>query len=251
MKITIYQVIRNIGGQLEIETFPTQVQADQCAAMHLKDAYEKCAFDESFDAWVAEFADVNEAWTDLEEYDTLHVEQVEIELPPPAGVNAELLAALKAIRARAVGEFDCPELMAKGPLSDLVSDVAAYATDAIAAAEAGQVETPKPVRIGIVVDGGLIQEVFADGPAPQVYVIDYDVDGTADDIMDVPQGGEKTAPACINVWTPDASNAEAVETLDAIDAWNQSSTELSPLKAVLKRQAAEMDTSIGGKGGVS
>ncbi len=129
--------------------------------------------------------------------------------PPPAGVNAELLAA------------------AKNYLASYGNHLARYGAEcdlkkAIAAAEAGQVEAVKPVRIGVVVEGGIVQEVFADGPAPRVYIIDYDGD-TSDhpSVMAVPQDDGRTENARIGLWTPDTSNPSgANETFDAIDAWD-------------------------------
>jgi len=91
---------------------------------------------------------------------------------------------------------------------------------------AGQLQsTEKPVRIGVVVEGGLIQGVFADGPAPQVYVIDYDVD--SDDhpsIVEIPQDDGETANASVCIWSPDTSNPSgANETFNAIDVWDKGS----------------------------
>jgi hypothetical protein len=89
MKINVYQVIRNIGGELEIEIFSTNSQADDCAWEHIKNIYtEDGGADgyevEEFDLWRAQCGnDKGSAWEALNDdsNDSLHVQTVEIEVP--------------------------------------------------------------------------------------------------------------------------------------------------------------------------
>jgi hypothetical protein len=79
--------------------------------------------------------DVFAAWDDVAGgTGFLGIEETELDLPPDP-VRAELLAALRAIRARIAGRFDDPDLMAAGPLGTESFDIDRIAEAAIRKAE--------------------------------------------------------------------------------------------------------------------
>lgn len=87
MKHTIHLVIRNIGGELEIETFATAELAEAAAWKHVEELFDESGQDGSFADWRNSCDDdFNTAWVEVADamHDTLHVEAVEIEVPDPS-----------------------------------------------------------------------------------------------------------------------------------------------------------------------
>lgn len=63
-------------------------------------------------------------------------------------------------------------------------------------------QQPAPVRVFITMEGGLIQDVTADGPV-EVVSADFDIDATDDERADIPQPDGTTQPAYCIQWTAD------------------------------------------------
>ena len=72
----------------------------------------------------------------------------------------------------------------------------------------------EPVKIVIVLDGGILQGVTTCGIPVEYVVIDYDIDG-AEDTFQVPQGDGTFVDACVY-----ASLAENTETSYAFEVFN-------------------------------
>ena len=89
MKITVYQVIQNIGGELTIDAFHTQAEADAKAWDIVKDNYKEAVLDDddmpdTFESFKEKYDDsLNCCWVEVTPgiHATLHVEPVEIEVP--------------------------------------------------------------------------------------------------------------------------------------------------------------------------
>lgn len=62
-------------------------------------------------------------------------------------------------------------------------------------------------RLTVTIDGGLLQTIEADTPGVEVCVIDFDIEGTQDEIRQAPDGND----ALISVWFPgvDVENVAA------------------------------------------
>ncbi len=54
----------------------------------------------------------------------------------------------------------------------------------------------EPIKIAVIIEGGLVQSVLSAGVPVEYVVIDYDTEGADDaDLLDVPQAGGGTVPA--------------------------------------------------------
>jgi len=60
----------------------------------------------------------------------------------------------------------------------------------------------EPVKLVIIVEGGMIQDVLTCGVPIEVAVVDYDADncGGSEDDIDVPQGDGTTERAMTSMW---------------------------------------------------
>lgn len=88
-------------------------------------------------------------------------------------------------------------------------------------ANAGSAEpySSKRPRIVVVIEGGLVTGVLANGDGIEVAVIDYDTEGAGEDdeIVQIPQTGNQTAPAFASVRSVDTVPDRVAQLFAAIE----------------------------------
>ena len=83
-KIKVWAVAATSDGEMSINTYPTETEADNAAWGIVEEGWSERAPEETFEEFNAEHDNnLNSAWTDGLNYDhdTLHVEPIEVEVP--------------------------------------------------------------------------------------------------------------------------------------------------------------------------
>lgn len=77
----------------------------------------------------------------------------------------------------------------------------------------------KRPRVVVVIEGGLVTDILANGDGIEVAVIDYDIDAETEDqeVMQIPQTGNQTAPAFASVRSVDTVPDRVAQLFAAIE----------------------------------
>lgn len=88
-------------------------------------------------------------------------------------------------------------------------------------ANAGSEEpySSKRPRVVVVIEDGLVTDILANGDGIEVAVIDYDIDPETEDqeVMQIPQAGNQTAPAFASVRSVDTVPDRVAQLFAAIE----------------------------------
>ena len=83
-----------------------------------------------------------------------------------------------------------------------------------------------PVKLAVVLEGGVVQAVLTAGVPVEVVIIDYDTEGCSEcGLSQVSQDDGSTEPAFVNIWPAQDSASDRAFVMRAFDLCEEGTTD--------------------------